>query len=142
MKKLDDLTVKEKLTKTAFSAKKSLEDRGLSASIIVDDTNQTTPFFVRNNNWAQREREFTGRLAQTNFVPDGSAILELKGEKLSADNVKVITIHRDNQDNYGFNGLRANYDKQGACKHWKKDVDKWRKANGLKPMYEKEAKND
>ncbi len=48
----------------------------------------------------------------------------------------------EGRENYGTRGLRAKDEKHGDCKQWQKDIDKWRKANGLKPMYEKEGKND
>lgn len=36
-------------------------------------------------------------------------------------------------------GAMYKNEKHGDCKRWQKDVDRWRKANGLKPIYEKEG---
>lgn len=100
----DEPDVIEKLKTTDFTAKKSVAERGLASSIIVDDTNKSTPFYNQHNKWPERERAFTNIFSKNSFNPTPGDT-SLKGQKLSADNVKVIAIHKGNQDGYGFGGF-------------------------------------
>lgn len=102
---VDTKEVQNKLER--FSQKLSLANRPFSKSIIVkksdkDDKNPDS-FFNRNNKWAEREESFKNDYAKNSFTPiSGSSGVK---DKLNADNVKVITIHRNNQDSYGFSNF-------------------------------------
>jgi len=99
----DTPEVQEKLK--TFAAKPSIAngDYG-SKSIMIDPTKPATPFSQSFNNWSDRERAFTNNLTKATFVPTPGET-SLKGEKLDKNNVKVIFIHKDNQDNFGFNNF-------------------------------------
>lgn len=99
----------------------SITDKYIGKSVsIADSKYKGTPFYNSHNRWPEREAAFTNNISKNNFVPtiDTKLTPELKGLKITpqdADaNIRVVLIHKGNQDTYGFKGLIPDTYEAGA----------------------------